>query len=326
MQLTSLHILLTYRCTLECDHCFVWSSPHQTGTMAWETLRLILAQAHEAGTIESIYFEGGEPFMCHAVLVAGAREAQRLGFRVGIVSNGFWAARPERALQALSPLAGLVDDLLISGDDYHGGVALSRRRARIAAEAAAQLGIPCSVISIAEPEAAGSEDVSTATGQIPAGEHIVMYRGRAAATLTGRAPRRPWEQFTTCPYENLRDPGRIHVDPYGNLHICQGISLGNLRRATLRELCARYDPEAHPITGPLLAGGPAELARRYQAPRGQAYADACHLCDHTRRSLRPRFPESLMPDEMYGVPAAAPRPKRRQPALEPNLPVYGGQP
>ncbi len=33
MRLTSLHLILTYQCTFECDHCFVWGSPWQEGTM-----------------------------------------------------------------------------------------------------------------------------------------------------------------------------------------------------------------------------------------------------------------------------------------------------
>jgi hypothetical protein len=32
-----------------------------------------------------------------------------------------------------------------------------------------------------------------------------------------------------------------------------------------------------------------------------SYADACHLCYEARRSLRERFPEVLLPDQMYGV-------------------------
>jgi hypothetical protein len=321
MKISSLHLLLTYRCTLECDHCFVWGSPHQSGTMSPEVLRQILAQASELGTIESIYFEGGEPFMCYATLAAGAREAKRLGFSVGIVSNGFWAAHSDRAFRVLQPLAGLVDDLLISSDVYHGGE-LRSRLARNAAEAARQLGMPLNVISIAEPEAAQSDSIATPTGQIPAGEHGVMYRGRAAARLAGRAAPQPWQQMASCPYENLREPGRIHVDPYGNLHICQGISLGNLLQTPLRDLCARYDPAAHPITGALLAGGPAELVRRYQLRHEAAYADACHLCDHARRQLRPRFADILAPDEMYGVPAAEAQPGRNKsrPAFQPVSP------
>ena len=99
MELTSLHILLTYRCNLTCDHCFVWGSPRQTGLMPPERVEQIMAQASQLGTITSVYFEGGEPFLVYATLLAGAREAKRRGFSVGIVSNGFWAASPERALR-----------------------------------------------------------------------------------------------------------------------------------------------------------------------------------------------------------------------------------
>ncbi len=94
MKLSSLHLLLTYKCTLQCDHCFVWGSPWQTGKMSPELVRRVLEQAREVGTVESIYFEGGEPFLCYATLLAGAHEARRLGFSVGIVSNGS-PARPQ---------------------------------------------------------------------------------------------------------------------------------------------------------------------------------------------------------------------------------------
>jgi len=128
-----------------------------------------------------------------------------------------------------------------------------------------------------------------------------MYRGRAAEKLASRAHRFPWKGFTACPHENLREPGRIHLDPLGNLHICQGITLGNLLQTPLEQIIAGYDPERHPITGPLLAGGPAELARCYGVDTEPGYADACHLCDQVRRQLRPRFPGCLLPDQMYGV-------------------------
>lgn len=58
MKLTGLHLLLTYQCTFECDHCFVWGSPFQNGVMTLNNVRDILRQAKETGTIESIYFEG----------------------------------------------------------------------------------------------------------------------------------------------------------------------------------------------------------------------------------------------------------------------------
>ena len=67
MKLNGLHILLTYQCTYECDHCFVWGSPRQTGTLTLEQIENILQQAKDAG-VTSIYFEGGEPFLYYPVL------------------------------------------------------------------------------------------------------------------------------------------------------------------------------------------------------------------------------------------------------------------
>lgn len=297
MKLTGLHLLLTYQCNLECDHCFVWGSPWQSGTMTLQSVREILRQAEDLGTVEWIYFEGGEPFLYYAVLVQGVKEAADAGFRVGIVSNGYWATSVEDALEWLKPFVRLVQDLAISSDLYHWSEKLSEQ-AKNACAAAEKLDIPAGVISIAQPEAINT---ASAIGKLPAGESRVMYRGRAAEKLAARAAKSPWTQFTECPHEDLREPGRVHVDPFGYLHICQGISLGNLFERSLSEICRTYDPDAHPITGALVEGGPAELVRRYKLKHQESYADACHLCYEARQALRSRFPEILGPDQMYGV-------------------------
>ena len=301
MKLTGLHLLLTYECNFECDHCFVWAGPSQSGTLTLAGIEKILAQAKDLGTIEWIYFEGGEPFLYHAVLKRAVRRAAEAGFRVGIVTNGYWATDHDDALEWLGELAGRVEDLSISCDRYHGDEA-QERKALCASRAAAELGIPGGILRIASPE---TTDATAGVGQIPAGESGLMYRGRAAARLAGRAAPRPWTTFTACPHENLVEPGRVHVDPLGHMHVCQGISIGNLFEKPLREICAEYDPAAHPITGPLLEGGPAALVRRYALPHAAGYADACHLCDAARHALRPRFPEILTPDQMYGTTAGA---------------------
>jgi hypothetical protein len=297
VQLSGLHFLLTYQCTFECDHCFAWGSPWQSGTFTLENIRASLRQAADAG-VTSVYFEGGEPFLYYATLLAAVRQAHALGLQVGIVSNTYWATSRDDALEWLRPLAGLIGDLSISSDLFHFSEQVSRQ-SQHAQAAAEQLGIPIGVISIARPEA----DAARSSGQLAAGESGVMYRGRAAEKLAGRVAHHPWDQFTTCPHEDLREPGRVHVDPFGNLHVCQGISLGNMLQggASLREICASYSPEAHPIVGPLLAGGPAELARRYDVAHEPSYADACHLCYESRRALRERFPDILTPDQVYGI-------------------------
>ena len=295
--LSGLHLLLTYECNFECDHCFAWGGPTQTGTMTLETIEHIIAEAEALGTIEWIYFEGGEPFLYYDTLVAGVRLARNSGFRAGIVSNAYWATSEVEAEERLAPFAGLVDDLSISSDVYHGsdeGVIYPD----IARAAARKLGIPVDFISVAAPEDA---DVAGAAGKLPAGESAVLFRGRAADKLASRVAAKPWEQFDRCPWEDLRAPGRVHVDPFGNLHVCQGISIGNLLLRPLPEIVRDYDPDEHPIVGALLAGGPAEIVRRYGVSHIDGYADHCHLCYEMRRLLRECLPDVLTPSQMYGV-------------------------
>jgi hypothetical protein len=296
MKLNGLHLLLTYQCTFECDHCFAWGSPWQSGTMTLDQIRLILRRAHEMDSVKWIFFEGGEPFLFYPVLVKGVEMAAQAGYKVGIVSNAYWATSLEDALEWLKPMAPWVEGLSVSSDLFHYSEKISQQASNAAA-AAQQLGIPVGTISIARPD----EQATSACGQLPEGESKVMYRGRAAQVLVEHAGRLAWDRFPECPHEDLRDPGRVHLDPLGYLHICQGISIGNIYQSSLVEICAQYDPEAHPIVAPLLAGGPTELVKRYALPHEAGYADACHLCYSTRSALRLRFPEVLLPDQMYGV-------------------------
>ena len=343
MELSSLHLLLTYQCTLECDHCFVWGSPWQTGTMTLAEIQFLLEQAQSLGTVESIYFEGGEAFLFYPLLLAGVREAAQEGFQVGVVTNGYWATSLADALVWLGPFAGLVSDLSISSDAYHWSDQLGQR-AGTAHAAAEQLGIPVGLISIAQPPGLvpgerhaggtttpvqppglvpgerhaggtttpvqppgttpaqpGDVTIEAPVGQLPIGQSAVMYRGRAAEKLAHNARQHPWETFTECPHEDLREPGRVHIDPFGNLHMCQGLTIGSVFETPLKVLCENYEPESHPIIAPLLGGGPAELVRRFGLSHRPAYADACELCDSARRALRGQFPELLGPDQMYGV-------------------------
>jgi len=297
MKLSGLHFLLTYQCTLKCDHCFTWGSSRPQGGMPLDDLRNFLRQAKDTGTIERIAFEGGEPFLYYPILLAGTRAAAELGFEVSIVTNSFWATSDADAAEWLRPFAGVLKKLSISSDLLHWDLTMSRQaqHARAAAEA---LGIDTGLLSTAHPLVPTPEADKC---RLPGGQGGVMFRGRAALKLAPGVPGQPWTQFTACHGENLRDPSRVHLDPFGNLHICQGIVIGNLFHMPLTEICATFDPETHPIVGPLLAGGPAGLAAQYDLAHEACYADACHLCDAARQALRSRFPAALGPDQMYGA-------------------------
>jgi len=295
MKLEGLHILLTYQCTYECDHCFVWGSPWQTGTLTLEQIEDILHQAKDAG-VTSLYFEGGEPFLYYAVLNKAVHMAADMGFSVGIVSNAYWANTVADATEWLRPFVGRVSDLSVSSDLYHCEKCLGERPQN-AVVAAKWLGIPTGVISVAQPDGQANES----HGQLEEVESGVMYRGRAAVKLAERGDSHPWERFDSCPHEDLVEPGRIHLDPFGNLHICQGISIGNLFEKPLKQICEEYDVDSHPICGLLHSGGPAALVTEYNLAHESSYADACHLCYESRTKLRTRFPELLTPNQMYGV-------------------------
>ena len=301
--LTGLHFLLTYQCNYECDHCFVWGSPSQKGVMTLAQVRDIYRQARELGTVEWIFLEGGEPFLYYPIMVRAAQEADEQGFHVGIVTNDYWAITVEDAVEWLRPLAGIVQDLSVSTDLFHYDEVMSTH-ARNALAAAKQLDIPTSTIICEVPE--GTMGYPAQPRGEPVESGPIMFKGRAAVKLIegvngyGGVARRPWRELEECPHETLDEPGRVHVDYLGNLHLCQGLTMGSLFEQPLVEIVTAYDPRAHPIVGPLLAGGPAALVERYDLPHEEAYMDACHLCYEARVMLRERFPEVLGPGQMYG--------------------------
>jgi hypothetical protein len=298
--LTGIHILLTYQCTGECDHCFLHCGPRSEGTFTLRQLRELLLEIGKIGTIDTVYFEGGEPFLFYAVLLAGLRSARDAGLQSGIVTNGYWATSLEDAEQWLRPMLDLsLADFSVSVDEFHSTKGDASPGA-IAYRAARKLGFPCAKICIHSPAVSLAADSGGVKGQ-PVTGGKVLFKGRAAEKLTAGLPVRPWQELTTCPHEELANPERVHVDSYGNVHVCQGVSIGNLWTTALSELVRSYDAGKHPIVGPLVEGGPARLVERFGLKVADAYVDECHLCYMARKALLPTFPQYLAPVQVYGL-------------------------
>jgi hypothetical protein len=68
-------------------------------------------------------------------------------------------------------------------------------------------------------------------------------------------------------------------------------------------LLREYDGNKHPITGPLIRGGPAQLVQEFGLELETA-VDECHLCYGARKALLDKFPQYLAPPELYGLQAA----------------------
>ncbi|MFX1493587.1 MAG: radical SAM protein [Promethearchaeota archaeon] len=298
--LNGIHFLLTYTCNYECDHCFLYCGPNSKGTFTIAQIKKVLDEATKLRTVKWIYWEGGEPFLFYPIMVEGIKLAKDLGFKNGIVTNSYWATDIEDAELWLKPISELdISDFSISNDTFHFGDE-ANNLSKIARKAAENLNLSMSSITINKPTIEMGIDKEKEKGEPVIGGGA-MFRGRAIETLIEGLPQRPWEEMTECPYEDLEGLGRIHVDPFGNAQICQGLSIGNFWETPLSELVNKYIPTSHPICGPLIQGGPAELVKKYNIDHNKTYIDECHLCFLARLALLDKFPQYLGPKQVYGL-------------------------
>lgn len=298
MPITGLHLLMTYKCNFECDHCFVNSRPEAKGVMKISDIMQILEEAKNIGNIKWVYFEGGEPFLYYQAMLRGLRVAKDYDFKRGIVTNAYWATSVEDAKEWLNPISEIgISDFSISDDAYHYDES-EENLAKYAYEAAKDLGLPVGKITIEDPKKCVKEIEWKGK---PVVEGRVMFKGRAAEKLVEGLPRKTWAEFGKCLDEDFSNQSRVHIDPFGYVHVCQGITIGNMKQTPLPKLLADFDPEKHPICGPILRGGPAELVKEYRVKHEEKYVDECHLCYSARLNLRKKFPDFLAPNQMYGL-------------------------
>jgi hypothetical protein len=296
--ISELDLLLTYKCNLECDHCFVFGSQDATGTMKISDVREILKQARRIKSVDWICIEGGEPVLYYPILLWGLREAKKQGFKTGFITNAYWATSVEDAKEWLKPVSKIgISDLIISDDLFHYSNE-EENLSKYAFQAAEELGIPVSRISIEQPK---KYMLQREWRGMPVRNGTVLFKGRPAEKLVEGLPKRPWQEFDKCLDEDFSDQKRVHIDPFGYVHVCQGVTIGNMKKTSLVRLVERFDPYTHPICGPILNGGPVELVRKYHVDHDEGYVDECHLCYSTRLKLRNTFPETLAPNQMYGV-------------------------
>ena len=298
--LTGIHFLLSYKCDSACDHCFVYSSPKAKGTFTLDQMKKAFAELARIETIEWLIFEGGEPFLFYPLMYEGISVAHDMGFKIGIVTNTYWATSEEDAELWLKPLHDLgISDISISDDAFH-YEDKEASPAKHALNAARRLGMSCGSICIGRPTIEEGIDKEHAKGKPVIGGGA-MFRGRAVEKLTEGLPRRPWEEFTECPYEDLRNPKRVHLDAYGNIHLCQGLSMGNMWDVPLSKIVKQYDADLHSVCRFLVNGGPARLVKEYDVHHEDEYVDACHMCYLVRLALLDKFPQYLAPRSVYGL-------------------------
>lgn len=248
--------------------------------MTAEQTETFLDEIAALNHVTDVCAEGGESFELYDVLLRFLRRATALGLNASALTNASWVESRQQVHERIAELmASGLRHLGVSTDQYH------------------QKHVPVERVDLLL-EVCKEAGLAAARMETPL--EGVMFRGRAAELLAPEMPTRPPESFTKCPHESLGTPGRIHLDCYGFLHLCQGITLG---RESIADAIAGFDPRRHPVVRLLLESGPYALAR-FAVTQGfelaPGYVDACHLCYRAREFLRGEFPDVLAPDEMYG--------------------------
>jgi hypothetical protein len=298
--LTTIHILLSYKCTLRCRHCYIYSGPRAKGVITTGQIGQILQEAKKINSVKWIFLNGGEPFMRFPQLLKCIKKIVQLDFLAGIETNGYFAQTEDSALRFLRPLVHLgVSELRISNDIYH-YKSPSTTPAQNALKASCDLGLPVSQIrvcaSINQNKTQSEPNPST-----PVIDRALRYQGRASETLVSGMPLSKWDTFTRCPLDGLGSPDQVYIDAYGNVQICPGINIGNAWETPLAELLPAYRVADHPIYGPISQGGPAMLSEELGFVHGVGYVDACHLCYTIRQQVRAKFEVYLGPPQVYGL-------------------------
>ena len=118
--LSNFGLMLTYRCTAACPRCVVEAGPHRTEEMRLDQATDWIRQArtYRDGHVVGLALTGGEPFYILDKLTRVVELARAEGFLISVVTNAYWAASEEAALDVLGGLPA-IQMVSISTDAYH---------------------------------------------------------------------------------------------------------------------------------------------------------------------------------------------------------------
>jgi len=143
--LSTVGLMLTYKCTIACPHCIVEAGPHRKEEIPLEqALAWIEEMRHyRNGQIRGLALTGGEPFCQLDNLAQVSSRGAELGFIVSVVTNAFWASSGMEALAVLKAVPA-IQVLSVSTDAYHLPF-VPLDNIRHAVWAARELGLPYNV-------------------------------------------------------------------------------------------------------------------------------------------------------------------------------------
>jgi len=304
---------VTYKCSAQCQHCILVSSPNKNGLMSVEDARNYLSEMKKLGlTGLDLIITGGEALLFFKRVVEIIKAASELGMAPvrSVQSNGSWCANDKLTRQRLTELrnAGL-QGIYFSADPFHNEF-VPVENVRRGMEIAEEVFSPENV-SVNSRTYLDAETIPTVAEHLKSVEGIpTVMTGRAVWTLSDYLPTIPLEEIL---HMNCRsgktdiDPSsvrQINVDAYGCVSswICSGILLGNAHETPLAEILSRPLTEQPQIVQDLVAHGPAcmlDMAEKHGFQPKDRYVTKCHLCWDIRTAIHVHYPELFAPAELY---------------------------
>lgn len=313
-------LLFTYRCTIVCKHCLFNASPWQPKVcVGFEDGVEFLRQLRATDRV--IHIAGGEPMMYYSQMLAICQATHKEGCAPHFFeTNASWCVNDEVTRSRYEELkqAGILG-VLISADPYHQVFVSPRRRLRAFKWA----------VEIFDRENVAAGDFSLEqlyefceTGRNSerlaeySRNHAPQLVGRAGDMLAGFYPNRPlealaeedhlWHPSTateSCQSEfDSNEMWEIHIDPYANIQTCCGIIIGNAREKPLLEYMEHGFYADNELVQMVYERGPyayLKLAIERGYKKRDGYPQKCNLCWEVRKFLRPCFPETFGPAEIY---------------------------
>lgn len=118
MRYNTLGIQVTNLCNMTCAHCITDSSPSARGDLDWPDIDAAVRSA--APHVDGVCVTGGEPLLRRDLTLQTIALTRELGLRSSMVSNGYWAKRPELGRPTIHELIGAgLQKLAISFDRFH---------------------------------------------------------------------------------------------------------------------------------------------------------------------------------------------------------------
>ena len=292
--LSTVGLMMTYRCQVACPHCVVEAGPHRTEEVDLAEAKDWAEQiaGYRKGLVQMLSITGGEPFCAVEKLAEISDFAANLGLVVGVVTNAHWATNPDTAVRVLRSLPGICM-IGISADPYHQRV-MPFDRVVNAIGAAQSCGILHRVLvateSETDPEYLSFVDrLKRFTSEDSIATVITFFVGRALVKIDAR--RYQWTQDPDpCACTAVGAPvvfpdGRVIacIGPLLGLRASHSLVLGNLREEPLAAILDRA--ESNSVLHAIRVWGPRKLVEKLrespiaqELPRAYIRGSACDVC------------------------------------------------